>query len=437
MLVGLIALIGLLSQRKSLTEILSGTIKTIVGFTILNAGADLVAMALAPIGKIFAGAFGLSGLIPNNEATVSYALKSHGGEAALILGLGMLVNILMARLTRFKFIFLTGHLALYMATMLAMLLGSLGYSGALLIITGGLALGLLMSVLPALADPYMEKITGSSEIALGNFGTLGYVLSAALGKIWGRAEDSTEEIRLPRRLAFFKEGTVSITLIMALIYLVIALLAGPTFIEAELSQGEHYLVYALLQAILFAAGVFIIMQGVTLVLEEIVPAFRGISERYVPSAKPALDGPVVYPYAPNAVLIGFVSSFTGGLVALAFLLIVGSRVIVPGLVAHFFCGATSAVFGNVTGGRRGAILGAFLNGILFTLLPGLLYDIIPALQAASTSYSDTDFVVSGLLLKGLGRVLRPGGLTALLIALILLSIVRESWRQVQRRRGGR
>ncbi|VUC76934.1 PTS system ascorbate-specific transporter subunit IIC [Salmonella enterica] len=65
-------------------------------------------------------------------------------------------------------------------------------------------------------------------------------------------------------------------------------------------------------AITFAAGVFIILQGVRLILAEIVPAFTGFSEKLVPNARPALDCPVVYPYAPNAVLIGFLFSFLGG-----------------------------------------------------------------------------------------------------------------------------
>ncbi|KAF3366945.1 SgaT protein, partial [Enterococcus faecium] len=67
------------------------------------------------------------------------------------------------------------------------------------------------------------------------------------------------------------------------------------YVEATFSGGQNYLVYAIIMAITFAAGVFIILQGVRLILAEIVPAFTGFSEKLVPNARPALDCPVVYP----------------------------------------------------------------------------------------------------------------------------------------------
>ncbi|WP_434099993.1 PTS transporter subunit IIC, partial [Streptomyces lydicus] len=41
--------------------------------------------------------------------------------------------------------------------------------------------------------------------------------------------------------------------------------------------------------------------------------------KLVPGAVPSLDAPIVFPSAQNAVLIGFLAGFTGGLAALALL----------------------------------------------------------------------------------------------------------------------
>lgn len=167
---------------------------------------------------------------------------------------------------------------------------------------------------------------------------------------------------------------------------------------------------------------FIILQGVRLILAEIVPAFTGFSEKLVPNARPALDCPVVYPYAPNAVLIGFLFSFLGGLVGLFLLGQMKLVLILPGVVPHFFTGATAGVFGNATGGRRGAMIGAFANGLLITFLPVLLLPVLGAIGFANTTFSDADFGVIGILLGNLARYLSPMAITGLVVALFALLV---------------
>lgn len=95
---------------------------------------------------------------------------------------------------------------------------------------------------------------------------------------------------------------------MMVVYVCLALIAGPRFVESSsLSAGTNYIVYAITQAGTFAAGFVVVLQGVRMILSEIIPAFQGIAKKLVPNSKPALDVPIVFPYAPNAVLIGFLS----------------------------------------------------------------------------------------------------------------------------------
>lgn len=157
-LVALIALIGLLVQKKSATVVTTGTIKTMLGFLILSAGAGVVSKSLEPFGKIFQHAFGVQGVVPNNEAIISLALKDYGTTAALIMVFGMIINILIARFTNLKYIFLTGHHTFYMAAFLAILLTVGHIKGYLTVTIGSIILGLLMSIFPALAQPTMKKL---------------------------------------------------------------------------------------------------------------------------------------------------------------------------------------------------------------------------------------------------------------------------------------
>lgn len=424
-LVGLIALIGLVLQKRPTTDVVKGTIKTIMGFLVLSAGAEMIVSSLSPMGSMFEQAFHIEGVIPNNEAIISLALNDFGTTTALVMALGMLVNILIARFTRLKYIFLTGHHTLYMACMIAVMLSVAKFEGASLVIVGSLILGLVMAIFPALAQPFMKDITGDESVAFGHFSTLGYILSGYIGKAVGKGSKSTEEMQLPKNLSFLRDSSISISLTMMVIYFILAVAAGKDFVST-MSGTQNYIIFALLQAIKFAGGVFVILSGVRLILNEIVPAFTGISEKLVPDAKPALDCPIVFPYAPNAVLIGFLFSFLGGIVGLAILGSLSLVLILPGVVPHFFCGATAGVFGNATGGRRGAMIGAFANGLLLTFLPAILYPLLGSLGYAGTTFSDADFATLGIILGVAGKIVNPTVITVVVV-LIILGLVAQNY----------
>ncbi|MDC0704372.1 MULTISPECIES: PTS ascorbate transporter subunit IIC [Priestia] len=398
-LVGLFALIGLLLQKKKSADIVSGTLKTIMGFLILGAGANILIASLEAFGKMFNKAFSVEGIIPNNEAIVAVAQQTFGTETAMIMLLGMIVNIIIARITKFKYIFLTGHHTMFMACLIAAILSTGGLTGAPLVLIGALLLGILMILFPALLQPYVREITGSNDIAVGHFGSLGYLVAGFIGKRVGNREKTTEEIKVPQSLGFLRDTSVSVSLTMTVLFIVVALFAGPAFIETKLSGGQNFIVYSLIQAITFAAGVYVVLAGVRMLLAEIVPAFKGIADKAVPNAIPALDCPTVFPFAPNAVVIGFFSSFIAGLISMFFLPLFGLSIIVPGLVPHFFTGAAAGVFGNATGGRRGAVVGSFANGILISFLPAILLPVLASLGFKGTTFGDSDFSAVGILLS--------------------------------------
>ncbi len=421
-LVGLMAFIGLVAQKKPVTDVVKGTIKTILGFIVLGGGAGVLVGSLNPLGQMFEHAFHIQGIIPNNEAIVSIALGQYGAITAYIMAFGMLFNILIARFTRLKYIFLTGHHTLYMACMIAIILQVAGFQGMQLVLVGSIFLGLVMAIFPAMAQRHMRRITGNDDIAFGHFGTLGYVLAGFVGEAVGKGSKSTEEMNLPKNLSFLRDSSISISLTMIVIYLALAVLSGKEFVETTLSNGDNYLVFSIIQGITFAAGVFIILSGVRLILAEIVPAFKGFSEKIVPSAKPALDCPVVFPYAPNAVLIGFLFSFLGGIVGLLILGQLNLVLILPGVVPHFFTGATAGVFGNATGGKRGATLGAFANGLLITFLPVLLLPVLGSLGFANTTFSDSDFGVVGIILGNMSKYMDKNMITIVAVGILAVLV---------------
>lgn len=430
--VGLIALLGLLLQRQDAQTCVKGTIKTILGFIVLNAGADVVQASIIPFGDLFQAAFHVDGVVPNNEAITSLALNDYAVQTASIFALGMCANILLARFSKLKYIFLTGHHALYMSCLISIIMSISGLKGVQLIIAGALLLGLVMTIFPALMQPTMEEITGDDSLALGHFGSACYWLSAQIGKLFGKKENTTttEDINFPKTLSFLRENTISIALAMFLCYIIVSGVAVFSSPEetSKIIGDDNWVIYSVIQSITFSAGIYIVLSGVRMLINEIVPAFKGISEKLVPNAKPALDCPIVFPYAPNAVLIGFFCSFLGGILALGILALMGNMglavaIVLPGAVLHFFCGATAGVCGNARGGLKGCIAGSFVHGVVATFLIAGMYPVLNSMGFANTTYSDTDFTLVGIVFGNLTKVVNQYVLFGIIIVLYLIPMI--------------
>lgn len=189
-LIGLVALLGLAIQKKSSSDIIKGSIKTVLGFIVLGGGAGILVAAVTPMGVLMEQGFNLRGVIPNNEAIYATAMADFGASTSLIMAFGMVANIFFARYSKFKYIFLTGHHTLYMACMVAIILSVAGFSGVMLVVLGSITLGLVMVLFPAMAQPFMRKITGSDDVAFGHFSTVGYVASGLVGQLVGKGSKS-------------------------------------------------------------------------------------------------------------------------------------------------------------------------------------------------------------------------------------------------------
>lgn len=85
-----------------------------------------------------------------------------------------------------------------MSMMVAVILATAGMEGTLLVVVGSLIVGFCMVFFPAIAHPYMKKITGSDDVAIGHFSTISYVLAGFIGSKFGNKEHSTEDMNVPK-----------------------------------------------------------------------------------------------------------------------------------------------------------------------------------------------------------------------------------------------
>ncbi|NIA24829.1 MAG: PTS ascorbate transporter subunit IIC [Gammaproteobacteria bacterium] len=432
-LVGLMTAVGLIALKKSLGDVIGGTLKATMGFLILVVGAVTVINALDPLGKLILSVTGAQGVVPTNEAIVAIAAEKYGAVVAWLMATGFIMNLVIAKTIKLHYVFLTGHHIFFMATMLAVILqtDAVGMTATQAVIVGAILLGTIMVVMPAFAQPWMKKVTGGQAFAMGHFGSLGYITAGLIGQAVGKGSKSTEEMNLPKSLRFMREPMVATAVSMLVIYLGFAIVyLFQVGVEQATSviggtNASSYLMANVLLALNFGVGVAVILYGVRTILAEIVPAFAGISERVIPGALPALDCPVAFPFAPNAVLVGFLASVVGGLLSLGLISIwlgsaLGLALILPGMVPHFFTGGTAGVFGNSTGGRLGAILGGMANGVLITFLPAFLLFVMGSLGFANTTFGDADFGWFGIVVGNVAKLGPIAGTVGLGIVVALL-----------------
>jgi PTS system ascorbate-specific IIC component len=414
-LMGLITLIGCVALKKPMGSVIVSTTKTILGFLLLNAGAGILITAIEPLNLLLQAGFNLSGVLPVSELFLALAQKDFGQSIAIVFALSILINVFLARFTPWKYIFLSGHHILFMSTLCLAILGTtiIRNNPINLIIISAVINGFCMTAFPALSAPFMQKITGKREFVMGHFGTSGYVAAGFLGQFVGSPKDSAEKIRFPEWISFLSEPLVSTGFSAWVLFLIASIAAaaavGGDQVAVIFNSSDSWLLSSLLSALTFSAGIGVILLGVNMFLAEILPAFRWYGQKVVPQAVPGLDCPSVFPYAPNAVLLGMIGSIIGQVAVMGLQIAFNGRmgaVILPSILLSFFLGGTAGVFGNATGGWKGALLGGFINGMMFTLLAGTAYIGLSQLGYGNSTFGDADFGIVGNILTFVSRLIK-------------------------------
>ncbi|MBS3995317.1 MAG: PTS ascorbate transporter subunit IIC [Alkaliphilus sp.] len=368
---GIIALVGLLIQKKSFSEVLQGTFKTIIGVVILTQGVSIIVNSMLPLSGGFNQLYGIQGDAVLQPMGSEALISQFGSQIGISMLLAFLINVFVARFTRIKNVFLTGHHLFWFAFIFVAVGVENGLSGLGLVAFSTIFLAVYIIVVPALIRPYVKKVIGDDSFTLGHPTVILSLVSGWVGKVFGDTSKSTEDLKFSPKLNFLREITITSSLVMFIVYMVVGILLGDAATEVY-GTDRNMFVYSLMQGILFGAGLTVLLSGVRMMLAEIIPAFKGISDKIIPDAIPALDCPIIFPYAPNAVLIGFIVSMITSVITIILLGGTGlfAYAILPLTITCFFEIGTASVIGNGTGGVRGAVLGSAVAGVLMIFLVG-------------------------------------------------------------------
>jgi len=368
-LLGFIAAIGLIAQRKSVTEVLRGAFMAAFGMAILLIGVDTLVGSIVPLNDLYAAVAD----DPDFERGMGEAeyTNQYGSDIGIAMVLGYAIHILIALFTKVKTIFLTGHFIWWMPFVFVAIGVGAGMEGIPLIIWGAVLSAVYWSFMPYFLRPYSRAVLGDDSFTLGHPSAAKALIAGTIARFVGNKEKSTEDLELPKWLGFFREVSVMGAIIIFLMYVVTGLTVGDF---AEVGLEGNLVFISVLQGLQFGAGLLILLYGVRLFVNEIVPAFEGISQKIIPGAQPAYDAPLFFTYKPNAVLIGFIVAM---ITSTALIFITNATglffgfALIPLVIPSFFEVGLASVMADGQGGLRGAIIGSFFAAIFMVFILGI------------------------------------------------------------------
>ncbi|MBR4421438.1 MAG: PTS ascorbate transporter subunit IIC, partial [Erysipelotrichaceae bacterium] len=159
----LIALIGLLLQKKSFSEVVRGTLMTAIGFFVLNTGTGLIT------GNSIDGIINaFNTLMPGAGGSNIDIGGQYGTQIGIVMILAFAINLLVARFTPWKSVFLTGHMLYWFPFVFIAAGVDAGLTGAKLIILAAIFTALYMIVAPNLMRPLVKDVTGKDDFTIGH-----------------------------------------------------------------------------------------------------------------------------------------------------------------------------------------------------------------------------------------------------------------------------
>ena len=370
-LIGLLICIGYLLKRESTVKTITGTISAMVGIQMVIFGGNQFTNTFKPIVTAVSEATGIQGYIMDSyamKATSQEALGDRFGLMGYAFLIAFAVNIILVyfgKYTKAKGVFLTGNAGTAHAqSVLWLVLANLMVGNAAAVVITGVLVGVYWAYSTTLAAKVCDDVTGGAGFTVGHNQQIGIWFFGKIAHFFGKKEQDAENLKLPGWLSIFNNNVVATCVIM---WIFVGGFMAPLGISGiqELAGKDNWIVYIISVGIAFSMDMVILLTGVRMMCAELTESFKGIQEKLVPNAIPAIDVAALLPFSPNAATLGFIFCTIGTVISIGILVLIKSPIMVlPGFVPLFFSGGPIGVVANKKGGIKAVIICCTLLGML-------------------------------------------------------------------------
>lgn len=371
-LIGILVGVGYALSKKSPVKVITGTFSAMVGINLLLFGGRQFSLTFKPIANSVNEALGIKGYLMDPyamKAATQEALGDNFGYVAYVFLIAFAVNLILVMLgkyTKAKGMFLTGHTGVAHSQAILWLVAfwlGLGWGPAILI--SGIMVGVYWAFSTTIAIKPVAHITNNSGFTIGHNQTLGiWAFSKIAGKFGDPEKEDAERLELPGILSIFNHNVTSVAIIMSFFVGGFLLTTGIENTQA-LAGSKHWLIYIFELGLNFSMYMIILLTGVRMMVGELSESFKGIQEKLIPDATPAVDVAALLAFSPNAATLGFIFTTVGTLIAIGLLVVFKSPImVIPGFVPLFFAGGPIGVVANKYGGYKSVIVCCILLGLI-------------------------------------------------------------------------